>query len=551
MRETQDRIVLGTDSGTFWTGGEEPWTDDPEEARAFSSPRKAWEQAERLQEDQAEYLEGSPVELHIRDPEGSFRTHRVTSLTHRNNRPALRRHWRDGLGEALPPDLPSPDRDGGLHRLEDYLVDVDWDALRTRHGSPERVAAALDSRFLARLQDAADTDPHPVNELLRQHAPRDVGQALRSPSRKSQQAVQGDAQIASPEETPAVEDNEVSRDRAREHGSVPSPAPRAARGSTVVAEAPGTSDEPALPAFVRRHFVRAGDKLYYRKNPDQLAFETRGEMFRAHDSSLSVATAMVELAESRGWSALKVRGTKDFRRLVWAAAAKRGMVVDGYAPTAGERAMLEPEGPANRGGPESRTSGNARERSADALAGTLHAHGAAPFQHDDANAPSYFVSLRSPTGDMATYWGKDLERAMREAGADVGDRVQLARRGKRKMQVREPSRNDSGIGTDHQARESQQTAWSVTILERDTPDRTDEGETRTGPARADLAAKVVELFTAERLAMLPPEDRARFRELYDQAKTRLEDKDRPGGAPMSSPSEVYRGRNRDRTADGR
>ena len=43
MRETQDRIVLGTDSGTFWTGGEELWTDDPAEARTFSNPRDAWE----------------------------------------------------------------------------------------------------------------------------------------------------------------------------------------------------------------------------------------------------------------------------------------------------------------------------------------------------------------------------------------------------------------------------------------------------------------------------------------------------------------------------
>jgi hypothetical protein len=88
------------------------------------------------------------------------------------------------------------------------------------------------------------------------------------------------------------------------------------------------------------------------------------------------------------------------------------MVVDGYRPTAGERAMLEqeggvPQGPANRGSAESRISGNARDPSADS-AGTLVDHGAAPFQHDEANAPSYFVSLRRSPGDVATYWGKDL-----------------------------------------------------------------------------------------------------------------------------------------------
>ena len=158
MSEGQDRIVLGTDSGTFWTGGEELWTYDPAEARTFSNPRDAWEQAATLQADQAEYLEDSPVELHVRDPEGSLRTRRVTSLAHRDNSPALRRHWRDGFGEALPPDLPSSDGNDTLHRLEDYLVDVDWDALRARYGSPERMNEALDPQFQASLKDATKVD---------------------------------------------------------------------------------------------------------------------------------------------------------------------------------------------------------------------------------------------------------------------------------------------------------------------------------------------------------------------------------------------------------
>jgi hypothetical protein len=380
---------------------------------------------------------------------------------------------------------------------------------------------------------------------------------LRSSSGKPEQSVRGDVPTVSPEEAPAVENNEISRDRTREHGaSVPSPAPLEARPSTAVSEAPDTTDERSLPAFVRRHFVRAGDNFYYRQNPEQLAFETRGETFRVRDNSLSVATAVVELAESRGWSALKVKGAKEFRRLVWAAAAKRGMAVDGYRPTAGERAMLEqeggPEGPANRGSGESRTAGNARDRSDDSPEGTLADHGAAPFQHDEANAPSYFVSVRRSSGDVATYWGKDLQRAIREVGAEVGDRVQLAKRGKRKVQIREPIRNDAGVVIDHQSRETQRTAWSVTVRERVSSDRADAGENRAGGATADpVASKVVELFTAERLAMLPSEDRARFRELYDQAKTHLEGMDRPREVAIPSPNEVSRGRKRDRAEDGR
>jgi hypothetical protein len=59
-------IVLGTDSGTFWTGqAEDPWIDNPAVARVFASPREAWDAAVALQKSQAEYLEDSPVELHL------------------------------------------------------------------------------------------------------------------------------------------------------------------------------------------------------------------------------------------------------------------------------------------------------------------------------------------------------------------------------------------------------------------------------------------------------------------------------------------------------
>lgn len=349
--------------------------------------------------------------------------------------------------------------------------------------------------------------------------------------------------------------NEILRDRTRERDtSTPSPAPLAASRSGPAPGEPTTTNRDPLPAFVRRHFVRAGNQFYYRQKPEQLAFETRGETFRAHDSSVSVATAMIELAESRGWSALRVRGSKEFRRLVWAAAAKQGMAVDGYTPTAGERAMLEqdgglPDGSSNRGSVKSRPSGNARDRPVDPLAGTVVDHGAAPFQHDEVNSPSYFVALRGASGKVTTHWGKDLDRAIHESGAAIGDQVQLAKRGKQQMRIREPVRNDAGFIIDHQTKQTERTAWSVTVRERGSSDRSgaDNVKSETDP----VASKVVDLFTSERLAMLSPEDRARFRELYDQAKARLEDRDRSRETPMPSPNEVSRGRSRERAAHDR
>ena len=557
MTSTQN-IVLGSDSGAFWQGGD-TWTDDPSEAKTFNNPRDAWQQAARLQLDQAEYLEDSAVELHLRDSDEPRLTRRVTSLADQNNRPALRRQWRTNFGEALPPDLPSHLQGDELYRLEDFLSDVDWDALRVRHDAPDKMYAALDSGFRVALKQAAASDKGPVSRILQELVPRDVSDAMQSDwTRSSPQA----SASPLPSEDSGVEHNEISRDRARENTSInaPSPAPM----STSHTDAPGdsrakTSDD-QLPEFVRRHFVRSGDEFFYRQTPDKLAFETRGETFRAHDSSVSVATAMVEMAEAQGWSALKVKGSKDFRRLVWAAAAKRGLSVDGYSPSAGERAVLEQETASrpHRGDlSDSRVNGRQRERPTDPLAGILMDHGPAPYQNQQENSPSYFVSLRSDTGKVTTHWGLDLERALDETSAEVGDQVQLARLGKQRVQIQEPVKDQQGNVVDHVTKETERNSWSVTVLSRS--DRSDDAqrgqrtEAEAG-ARADpIAAKVVELFTTERLGRLPPEDQARFRELYDQARARLDSREIPTPDHEDRPDRnvVSRDRHRERAAQGR
>lgn len=556
MADTQS-IVLGSDSGTFWRE-DDAWTDDPSEARSFDSPREAWQQAVRLQSGQADYLEDSPLELHLRDSDEPRLTHRVTSLAAQNNRPALRRQWRTNFGEPLPPDLPSPLQGDEVYRLEDFLSDVDWDALRSRHRSPDKMYAALDSGFRAALKQAAESDKEPVNRMLRELVPRDVSSAMQSDWARAP-FTEPVPVPEEPREDSGVEHNEVSRDRAREHAPVdaPSPALIPASRTNAAVDSRTNSPEDQLPDFVRRHFVRSGAEFFYRQTPDKLAFETRGETLRAHDSSVSVATAMVEMAEARGWSALKVKGSKDFRRLVWAAAAKRGLSVDGYTPSAGERAMLEQDQeasrPPQRDALGSRADGRQRERPTDPLAGTLVNYGSAPFRNQQGNSPSYFVSLRSESGSMTTHWGLDLERALDESGAAAGDQVRLARLGKQRVQVQEPVRDQQGKVVDHVTRETERNSWSVTVLSRS--DRSDDAQRGQRPeAGTDpIAAKVVELFTAERLGRLPPEDQARFRELYDQARSRLDSRETPARAPEDRPGRnvVSHDRHRERAAQGR
>lgn len=100
------QIILGTDSGTYYTGADiEPWTDDAGDAQVFANPIEAWQAAIALQAQQAAYLEDTAVELHLRDTDNPRSGRLAVSLADDNNRPKLAAQWQANFGERLPTDL--------------------------------------------------------------------------------------------------------------------------------------------------------------------------------------------------------------------------------------------------------------------------------------------------------------------------------------------------------------------------------------------------------------------------------------------------------------
>jgi hypothetical protein len=63
--------------------------------------------------------------------------------------------------------------------------------------------------------------------------------------------------------------------------------------------------------------------------------------------------------------------------------------------------------------------------------------GSAPFYFDKNNKLRYFVHTMTETGQEKLYWGKDLPRALEEAGAKVGDSITATRVSSKPVTVEE------------------------------------------------------------------------------------------------------------------
>lgn len=88
--------------------------------------------------------------------------------------------------------------------------------------------------------------------------------------------------------------------------------------------------------IARAYYVeeRGGERRYYadyqRKN---LAIQASETSISTKKDDLNTIRAMLTLAESRGWSELKVAGSADFRREAWIEAQARGFTARGYKAT--------------------------------------------------------------------------------------------------------------------------------------------------------------------------------------------------------------------------
>lgn len=283
-------------------------------------------------------------------------------------------------------------------------------------------------------------------------------------------------------------------------------APKSQAGNNVasdeVFEASDTT-RPVVPQQVEDKYLRVGNKFYHPKNTDVVAFEDKGNKLETKSDSEQIAETMVTIARARGWDEIKVSGSETFRKEVWLEAAAHGMHVKGYTPSEQDKAELakrsretesnrveqgaapfrgRENGPASQQDQSTQTDPSAKQpaattqRTATAnaaadvagietgvIAGTLMAHGSAPYQNNKENSGSYYATVRDGKGNESTTWGIDLQRAIAESKAQVGDQVTLRNEGRKEVVVEVPIKDARGKVVAVEEKPTHRNAWNVEL----------------------------------------------------------------------------------------
>lgn len=95
---------------------------------------------------------------------------------------------------------------------------------------------------------------------------------------------------------------------------------------------------------VKNKFMGDEKINYYDKDDKSqmnIAFEDRKDSLNTSRQDDKTIHAMLDLAESKGWTAIKLKGTEEFKQKAWLEASLRGIETKGYQPSERDLAMLE------------------------------------------------------------------------------------------------------------------------------------------------------------------------------------------------------------------
>lgn len=172
-----------------------------------------------------------------------------------------------------------------------------------------------------------------------------------------------------------------------------------------------------------RYQVGRWGQVDYQDKQGQPLMTDAGRKVHTHQGDQHTLELALRLSVQKFGQKLQLEGDETFKHAAVDTAVDRGLWVDFCDLELNQRAEQRRQ---------TQQKGRAAARDYQQPAGELVAHGTAPYQFDKNATDSYYVTFKTVAGDERTVWGVDLERSLREARAEIGDRVRLTR-GDREM----------------------------------------------------------------------------------------------------------------------
>jgi putative DNA primase/helicase len=97
------------------------------------------------------------------------------------------------------------------------------------------------------------------------------------------------------------------------------------------------------------------------------------------------------------------------------------------------------------------------------VVGKVLGSGDAPFQFDEKNTQSTYITLRTRTG-VQTYWGKELAGLLRDTRITPGKVVTLQWLGKEPVTINVPVKDDQGNVKSYERKDTHRNQWSLAVM---------------------------------------------------------------------------------------
>lgn len=95
-------------------------------------------------------------------------------------------------------------------------------------------------------------------------------------------------------------------------------------------------------AIAKNRFLKEAKIHFYDKaDPKTVAFEDRTTALATSKNDEKTVKAMLDLAQSKNWKAIQIKGDPEFKKQMWIEASIRGIETKGFKPTEADRAELQ------------------------------------------------------------------------------------------------------------------------------------------------------------------------------------------------------------------